>query len=167
MTEAGRYAFAPIGVVRSPYTSPEGMPIQPVGAAAVTAEVIIDDAYADGLDDLDGFSHIYMLYLFHRAGPVSLKVVPFMDTIGRGVFSTRAPNRPNPIGLSLTRLVARAGNTLTIAGVDMLDGTPVLDIKPYVPALQPDVDVRIGWMEGRSDNFAGLAADGRFRGGPR
>lgn len=167
MTDAGQYALTPIGVVRSPYTTPEGMPIQPVGATAVMAEVVIDDAYRDGLDDLDGFSHIYLLYLFHRAGPVSLKVVPFMDTIARGVFSTRAPSRPNPIGLSLTRLVARDGNTLTIAGVDILDGTPVLDIKPYVPALQPDVGVRIGWMEGRSDNFAGLAADGRFRGEPR
>lgn len=163
MTEAANIVFTPIGVVRSPFTTTQGMPIQPTVAREVTAEVVIDAAFAEGLADLEGFSHIYLIYVFHRAGPTRLKVVPFIDTVARGLFSTRAPNRPNPIGLSLTRLIGRTDNILHIAGVDILDGTPVLDIKPYVPALQPDGDVRIGWMEGRTGAIAGPSADARLR----
>lgn len=163
MTAIASIVFTPIGVVHSPFTTVRGMPIQPSGAADVTADVVIDDNLAEGLADLDGFSHIYLIYVFHRAGPLKLKVVPFIDTVARGLFSTRAPSRPNPIGLSLVRLLGRSGNTLHIAGVDILDGTPVLDIKPYIPALQPDNGVRIGWMEGRTGAIAGLAADERFR----
>lgn len=163
MSECEPLVFTPIGVVRSPFTTTESMPIQPIGAVAVTAEVVIDDAYAAGLADLDGFSHIYLLYHFHRSGPAKLRVVPFLDTVARGVFATRAPSRPNPIGLSLTRLIGRSGNTLYIAGVDILDATPVLDIKPYVPALEPAGEVvRIGWMEGKAETMASFAADARF-----
>lgn len=165
MTETGRIVFTPIGIVRSPFTSTDGMPIQPVGAADVTAEVVIDEAFADGLADLDGFSHILLVYVFHRAGPAKLSVVPFLDTVARGVFATRAPTRPNPIGLSLTRLIGRSGNILRIAGVDILDETPVLDIKPYIPALDAAGDVRVGWLEGKTETSFSRVADARFRSG--
>lgn len=166
MSRAAPIVFTPIGFVRSPFTSTEGMPIQPTGAPAVEAEIVIDDAFADALADLDGFSHIYLLYHFHRSGPAKLRVVPFLDTVARGVFATRAPSRPNPIGLSLTRLIGRSGNILRIVGVDILDATPVLDIKPYVPALEPAGNgVRIGWMAGRAEAMADLTADGRFGAG--
>lgn len=165
MTETGRIVFTPIGIVRSPFTSTAGMPIQPVGAAHVTAEVVIDEAFVDGLADLEGFSHILLVYLFHRAGPAKLSVVPFLDTVARGVFATRAPTRPNPIGLSLTRLIGRSGNILRIAGVDILDETPVLDIKPYIPAFDAAGDVRVGWLEDKTEAAFSRVADARFRSG--
>ena len=140
------------------------MPIQPVGAAPASGEIIIDEAYAEGLRDLEGFSHIILLYVFHRAGPLRLSVVPFLDTQPRGVFATRAPSRPNPIGLSLVRLVGRDGCVLSIAGIDMLDGTPVLDIKPYIPSLEPVSGVRLGWLEGKAEGMAAHTADDRFGG---
>lgn len=159
-----RFVFTPIGVVRSPFDTAEGMPIQPVGATPATGEVIVEEVYAEGLRDLDGFSHIHLLYVFHRAGPPRLSVVPFLDTEPRGVFATRAPSRPNPIGLSLVRLVGRGGRVLRIEGVDMLDGTPVLDIKPYIPSLEPTGGVRVGWLEGKAQAMAARTADGRFGG---
>lgn len=164
-----RFAFTPIGVVRSPYTETKGMPIQPMGGAGVMAEVVVDEAYAEGLKDLDGFSHIYLLYVFHRAAPrgfeaAELTVVPFADNSPRGVFATRAPNRPNPIGLSLVRLTGRIGAILRIESVDILDGTPVLDIKPFIPALEPKGDITIGWLEGKAEAMGTLIADDRFRG---
>jgi tRNA-Thr(GGU) m(6)t(6)A37 methyltransferase TsaA len=159
------FVFTPIGVVRSPFTGAAGTPIQPGGARPVVGEVVVDEAYAEGLSDLDGFSHILLLYVFHRAGPARLAVVPFLDTVPRGVFATRAPSRPNPIGLSLVRLTGRAGCVLAIEGVDMLDGTPVLDIKPYIPSLEPASGVRLGWLEGKADAMAAQRADDRFNGG--
>jgi tRNA-Thr(GGU) m(6)t(6)A37 methyltransferase TsaA len=159
------FVFTPIGVVRSPFTGAAGTPIQPGGARPVVGEVVVDEAYAEGLSDLDGFSHILLLYVFHRAGPARLAVVPFLDTVPRGVFATRAPSRPNPIGLSLVRLTGRAGCVLAIEGVDMLDGTPVLDIKPYIPSLEPAGGVRLGWLEGKADAMAAQRADDRFNGG--
>jgi tRNA-Thr(GGU) m(6)t(6)A37 methyltransferase TsaA len=147
-------SFVPIGIVRSPFTDAVGTPVQPTAAADVAAEVIIDDAYAAGLKDLDGFSHIVLLFVLDRAGPVRLLVKPYLDTVQRGVFATRSPHRPNPIGLSITRLVRRDGNVLHIAGVDILDGSPVLDIKPYIPDLNPHGGVRVGWLSGRTGAFA-------------
>lgn len=157
------FVFAPIGVVRSPFTEPAGTPIQPLGAEPVMGKLVVGEAYAEGLADLDGFSHIYLLYVFHRAGPPRLSVVPFLDAVPRGVFATRAPSRPNPIGLSLVRLIGRDGCTLAIEGVDMLDGTPVLDIKPYIPSLEPSAGVRLGWLEGKAEAMAAQRADDRFR----
>lgn len=156
------FVFTPIGVVRSPFTGAAGTPIQPGGARPVPGEVVVDEAYAEGLSDLDGFSHIHLLYVFHRAGPPRLRVVPFLDTVARGVFATRAPSRPNPIGLSLVRLVGLAGRVLAIEGVDMLDGTPVLDIKPHIPSLEPKGGVRLGWLEGKAAAMGARTADGRF-----
>jgi tRNA-Thr(GGU) m(6)t(6)A37 methyltransferase TsaA len=149
-----QYVFKPIGIVRSPFTQLERTPVQPIGVADVSGTVVIHDEFAPGLQDLDGFSHIFLLYVFHRAKATGLRVKPYLGDEEHGVFATRSPHRPNPIGLSLVRLVSRDGNVLRIAGVDMLDGTPVLDIKIYIPHLNPGGEVRIGWLTGRTDGFA-------------
>ncbi len=154
--------FTPIGTIRSPFTNPEGMPIQPAGASGVKGTVEVLSAYKDGLDDLNGFSHIILLYLFHRSRGFKLKVVPFMDTTLRGVFATRAPKRPNPIGLSVVRLERIEGRVLHIEGVDVLDGTPLLDIKPYVPEFDAQVEVRTGWLDQAGKKAQDKRSDGRF-----
>lgn len=139
--------YEPIGVVHSPFTSLEGMPIQPSRARGVQATVEVYPRFEEGLEDLDGFSHITLLCHFHRAKDYRLKVVPFLDTQLRGLFSTRAPSRPNPIGLSVVRLLRIEENILSIQDVDLLDGTPVLDIKPYVNEFDERDDLRMGWLE--------------------
>ncbi len=154
--------ITPIGTIRSPFTDPEGMPIQPVGAPSVRGQVEVLPAYQDGLRDLDGFSHVILLYLFHRSRGFELKVVPFLDTTPRGVFATRAPKRPNPIGLSVVQLERIEGRILHVAGIDVLDGTPLLDIKPYVPDFDEQVEVRTGWLEEVSKRAKGKRADDRF-----
>ena len=124
----------PIGVIHSPYTSVSGMPIQSAAGAETRGHVEVFARFAEGLRDLSGFSHVILLYYFHRSGEPALTVTPFLDKHPRGIFATRAPKRPNPIGISTVRLLAIEGNRLHIEGVDILDGTPLLDIKPYVPA---------------------------------
>ncbi len=157
-----RVGFTPIGTIRSPFKEPDGMPIQPSGASGVKGTVEVLSKYADGLHDLDGFSHIILLYLFHRSRGFELQVVPFMDTVLRGVFATRAPRRPNPIGLSVVRLGRVEGRVLQVEGVDVLDGTPLLDIKPYVPDFDAPVQVRTGWLEETSKKAQDKRSDGRF-----
>jgi len=154
--------FTPIGTIRSPFTDLEGMPIQPAGATDVKGSVEVLAAYADGLQDLDGFSHIILLYQFHRSSSFKLKVVPFMDTTLRGVFATRAPKRPNPIGLSVVRLERIDGRILHVEGVDVLDGTPLLDIKPYVPDFDGQGKIRTGWLEQAGRKAQDKRSDGRF-----
>lgn len=152
-----------IGVVSSPFTSPQGMPIQ---AAASEAEGTIEvhTEFAEGLADLDGFDHLIVLYRFHLAASESLRVTPFLDDVQRGVFATRAPVRPNHIGLSVVKLLRVAGNVLHIGNVDMVSGTPVIDIKPYVPAFDyPGGDGRIGWFAGKLGNVGAMRADDRMR----
>jgi tRNA (adenine37-N6)-methyltransferase len=153
----------PIGIIRSPFTSLEGMPIQPAGAAGIAGTVEVRADLAEGLDDLDGFSHVILLYHFHRSDGYKLKVVPFMDTEPRGLFATRAPRRPNPIGLSVVRLVRVEGSVLHVEGVDVLDGTPLLDIKPFVPAFEVEGSaVRTGWLDGQGKAPGEHRADDRF-----
>jgi tRNA-Thr(GGU) m(6)t(6)A37 methyltransferase TsaA len=152
-----------IGVIRSPYTELAGMPIQPPGAAGVTGSVELLPAYADGLRDLDGFSHIILLYVFDRSVGYELAVVPFLDGKRRGVFATRAPRRPNPIGMSVVRLDRIQGRILHVEGVDVLDGTPLLDIKPYVPAFDAPASCRTGWLEEAGGQVRDKRSDGRFR----
>ena len=156
--------YSPIGTIHSPFREPKGMPIQPSGAKGVegTAEVV--DEYAPGLQDLEGFSHIILIYHMHLASGWSLKVKPFLDPEKHGVFATRAPARPNPIGLSIVRLVRIEGATLHIEGVDVVDGTPLLDVKPYVPAFDGPRVERIGWLEDRVKNAADTRSDDRFTG---
>lgn len=151
-----------IGTIHSPFTSLEGMPIQPVGASSIKGTIDVFEAYVDGLQDLDSFSHIMLLYLFHRSQGFKLKVLPFMDSEARGVFATRAPKRPNPIGLSIVRLEKVEGNVLYIENVDILDGTPLLDIKPYVPDFDPQGEIRTGWLDKTSKTALDKRSDSRF-----
>ena len=153
----------PIGVIRTPYQRIEGMPIQPSGAAETTGQVILEDAYADGLADLEGFSHIYLIYLFHFSKGFELRIKPFLDDQRRGVFATRAPRRPNPIGLSVVALVRREANVLHVRGIDVVDQTPLLDIKPYVPAFDAPASVRVGGLEKAARRSARVRSDGRFK----
>lgn len=153
--------YKPIGIVHSPFKEPEGTPIQPSRAKNAEGTVEVFEEFVEGLQDLDGFSHIILLCHLHKARSYRLKVVPFLDTQLRGLFATRAPSRPNPIGLSVVELLGIDGNTLTIQGVDFLDGTPVLDIKPYVGEFDDRGQTRAGWLEQvrKQTNVA----DDRFR----
>jgi tRNA-Thr(GGU) m(6)t(6)A37 methyltransferase TsaA len=155
-------AFRQIGTIYSPYTSTSEMPIQPRGALGVAGRVEVLPEYADGLTDLSGFSHIYLLYVFHVTAGMQLCVVPFLDSQQHGVFATRAPTRPNPLGLSVVRLREVRDNVLVVENLDVLDGTPLLDIKPYVPAFDHwDVD-STGWLTHQHHRAAATPADGRF-----
>jgi tRNA-Thr(GGU) m(6)t(6)A37 methyltransferase TsaA len=154
--------FEPIGVSRTPFSKPEGMPIQPAGAVGVKGMVEVFEAYRDGLADLDGFSHVILLYHLHLSEGHKLRVVPFMDSVPRGVFSTRAPRRPNPIGLSVVRLDRIEDGVLHVQNVDMVDGTPLLDIKPYVPEFDHQLDIRTGWLEEARKKVSERRSDNRF-----
>lgn len=151
-----------IGVIRSPFDTLANMPIQPRGAAGIEGEVIVDPAYAEGLADLEGFSHVYLIYQFHCAPRTELTVIPFMDDKPRGVFSTRSPLRPNHIGLSIVELVSVRENKLAVRGVDILDGTPLLDIKPYIAVFDKVAESRSGWLSADDCEVAEKRADSRF-----
>jgi tRNA-Thr(GGU) m(6)t(6)A37 methyltransferase TsaA len=155
--------YHPIGVIHSPFSQLEGMPIQPSRARGVSGKVEVFPEFEQGLKDLDGFSHIILLYHFHKVAGYSLHVVPFLDTELRGLFATRAPKRPNPIGLSVVRLEGIQGNHLSILDLDILDGTPVLDIKPYVPEFDESAEVQIGWLEGARRQRLEAISDDRFK----
>ena len=154
--------YRPIGIIHSPFKEPEGTPIQPPASDAEGTVEIFPD-YAEGLKDLDGFSHIVLLYHFHRAGKPELVVRPFMDTESRGIFAIRAPSRPNSIGFSVVRLLGIEGNTLHVRGLDVLDETPLLDIKPYVPKFDSVDAEKIGWLEDNLRKLDAARDDGRFR----
>lgn len=154
--------FESIGIIHSPFRTLTGMPIQPAGAAGVPGTVEVNAEYRAGLQDLDGFSHVILLYHFHGSRGFDLQVVPFMDTQPHGVFATRAPKRPNPLGLSVVRLDRIEGGMMHILDVDVLDGTPLLDIKPYVPAFDAQGAVRAGWIESARRSVAEHQADDRF-----
>ncbi len=153
----------PIGTIHSPFTNLDGMPIQPTGAAGVKGTVQVFEAFQPGLKDLGGFSHIILLYLFHLSEGYNLQVIPFMDSVSRGVFATRAPKRPNPIGLSVVRLDKIENGILHIRNVDVLDGTPLLDIKPYVPAFDHPEKVQTGWIENSKGGVSTKKSDDRFK----
>ena len=155
--------FMSIGVIRTPFAGLEGMPIQPGGARDALGTLELLPELAPALADLDGFSHIYLLYCFHRSEGFSMVVTPYLDDTPRGLFATRAPRRPNPIGLSLVELVGVAGNVVTVRGIDVLDGTPLLDVKPYAPAFDaPAGTVRSGWLDRGRGDVAEARSDGRF-----
>jgi len=154
--------YEAIGVIHSPFTELAGMPIQPAGAAGVKGTVELFPAFADGIRDLDGFSHVILLYHFHRVMGCNLIVTPFMDSEPRGVFATRAPKRPNPIGLSVVKLRRIEGLTLHVENVDILDGTPLLDIKPYVPEFDQFAAERVGWLDRARATVHKKKSDGRF-----
>jgi len=155
--------YKPIGVVDTPFQDIRGMPIQPAGAPNAQGQVHIFPQYAEGLEGLEVFSHIILIYHFHRVERAELTVVPFLDSEHHGVFCTRAPARPNPIGLSVVLLEARDGNTLQVSGVDILNKTPLLDIKPYVPAFDRYSPERIGWYAKAEGQANITKSDDRFR----
>ncbi|MFH1116394.1 MAG: tRNA (N6-threonylcarbamoyladenosine(37)-N6)-methyltransferase TrmO [Pseudomonadota bacterium] len=154
--------FKPIGVIRTPFTDVEGMPIQWMGAEGVKGEVVLNADLEAGLKDLDGFSHVMLFYYFHQSNGCSLHVVPFLDRTPRGVFATRVPRRPNGIGISVVRLTGIRGAVLDIEDVDILDGTPLLDIKPFVPQFDNREVQSAGWFTKRADNAVVVRADRRF-----
>lgn len=154
--------FKPIGAIHSPFHDPVGVPIQPQAGAGVKGKVVLDPTYSEGLKDLEGFSHLILVYYFHKSGQGDLLVKPFLDDQKRGVFATRAPRRPNGIGISIVKLLGIQDNILEIENLDILNGTPLLDIKPYIPDFDHNADVRVGWLEKQRDKIPGKQADDRF-----
>jgi tRNA (adenine37-N6)-methyltransferase len=152
--EHGEFQFRAIGIIHSPFQEPAQTPIQPVFAGDVRGRVEVFSEYAEGLADLEGFSHVHLIYLFDRAGQMKLRVKPFLQDVEHGVFATRSPLRPNPIGMSIVRLIGRQGATLHVAELDILDGTPLLDIKPFAPRFDLRAETRAGWMEQVDDATA-------------
>jgi tRNA (adenine37-N6)-methyltransferase len=155
--------FSPIGVIHSPFTDLAQMPIQPRSKASASGTVEVFPEFTQGLTDLDGFSHIILLYHLHKAGKARLLVTPFLDSQAHGVFATRAPVRPNPIGLSVVQLERIEGDLLYVDGLDILDGTPLLDIKPYIPSFDEHAEYRIGWLEGLDGKLSSTLSDDRFK----
>lgn len=154
--------YTPIGVIHTPFTDTAGVPIQPRAAKGIKGSIEILPEYTEGLQDLAGFSHIILLYHLHLSKGYSLKVTPFLDNTLRGLFATRAPKRPNPIGLSVVKLITIKGSTLIIEEIDVVDGTPLLDIKPYVPEFDKQKTFRIGWLTKRVKDLKNKKADKRF-----
>ena len=135
-----------IGIIHSPFKENVGIPRQSVGASDINGSIEVFDDYSTGLQDLDGFSHIVVIFHLHRVKRASLKAYPPWDDREHGVFATRSPYRPNPIGVSIVKLETIEQNIVHISGIDMADGSPVLDIKPYVPDLNPSEGIKIGWL---------------------
>jgi tRNA-Thr(GGU) m(6)t(6)A37 methyltransferase TsaA len=153
-------ALQVIGHIRTPFGAPAGTPIQPAYAAAAEGEVVVAERFAAALDDLEGFERVWLLYWMDRVASFRPHVVPYRDTRERGLFATRSPCRPNPLGLSVVRLLERRGRVLRVADVDMLDDTPLLDIKPYVPAFDAHPTARAGWLD--TQGVDRRVADDRF-----
>ena len=154
--------LAPIGVIHSPFQRLDEMPIQPSSETSAPGTVEIYPQFAAGLKDLEGFSHLILIYCFHKASRVALTVTPFLDSEPRGVFATRVPVRPNPIGLSVVPLRKVEACTLFVDRLDVLDGTPLLDLKPYVPEFDQGTQVRTGWLERAQGQVRRARSDGRF-----
>lgn len=151
-----------IGIIKTPFDSKEGMPIQPSGAEGIIGTIEIYTEYSEGLKDLDGFSHIILIYHLHESKDYKLMVKPFMDDVLRGVFATRAPKRPNAIGLSVVKLSKVEGNILHIENIDVLNNTPLLDIKPFIPDVDSPMVEKLGWLQNKSDKMKEKKSDNRF-----
>ena len=152
----------PIGTIHSPFKKIHGTPIQPAAARGIKGKLVLEEKYGEGLKDLDGFSHIIIIYFFHLVKDYSLKVKPFMDNSVRGLFATRAPSRPNPIGISVVRLLDVSRNIVHIQDIDVVDGTPLLDIKPFIQEFSSRDTVKKGWLEKRVKDLPDKKDDGRF-----
>ena len=155
--------YQPIGIIHSPFKTVEGIPIQPCGAEGVQGSIEIDDEYVAGMKDLNDFSHIILVYHLHLVKGYSLDVVPFLDSRSHGVFATRAPKRPNPIGISVVEILRIRDNMIYVANIDVIDGTPLLDIKPHVNMFDSVEREKIGWYHGRVENATKIKSDGRFK----
>ena len=159
-----KVTYRTIGIIHSPFKEPEGTPIQPNAAKDVKGIVEIFPEYQRGLKDINGFSHIILIYHFHLSKNYLLEVKPYMDDSLHGLFATRAPARPNPIGLSVVRLIKVEKNKLYIKDIDAVDGTPLLDLKPFVPEFNSLDIMKIGWLEKNIKKLGNARDDGRFRG---
>lgn len=151
-----------IGTLYSPYQTAAGTPIQSAYAGGAEGRVVLDPAYERALDDIEGFERLWLIYWMDRVGPFQPKVIPYRDDREHGLFATRSPTRPNPIGMSVVRLLGREGCELCVADIDVLDGTPLLDIKPYVPEFDAHPVSRAGWFDSAAVDRR--RADGRFHG---
>jgi tRNA-Thr(GGU) m(6)t(6)A37 methyltransferase TsaA len=154
--------YKPIGIVHSPFKKPQNVPIQSVAAKGIKGGIEVAREYIEGLKDLEGFSHIILIYHCHLSSHYSLTVKPYLDENLHGVFSTRAPSRPNPIGVSIVRLTKIEDNIIHIQDLDIIDGTPLLDIKPYVPKFDQRNATRIGWLKDNIKNLSAIRDDNRF-----
>ena len=154
-----------IGTIHTEFKKIEGMPIQPTGAKGIKGTIEIKDQYIDGLKDLKDFSHIHIIYLLHKVEGYMLEVKPFMDDNTHGVFATRSPKRPNRIGMSVVKVIDVKDNKVCVENIDVLDETPLLDIKPYVPQLYEDTidDLKIGWFENNHKKAKSQKSDDRFK----
>lgn len=157
------FTYTPIGTIHTPFFDIAGMPIQPAGARGTKGTVEIFPRYREGLRDLDGFERVILIFALHQCTDHLLTVTPFLDTVPRGIFATRSPKRPNAIGLSVVRLISVEEGTITIEDVDMVDGTPLLDMKPYVPEFDACPDSRCGWFESVARHARTVRSDDRFR----
>ena len=163
MHEQNMIQFTSIGCVHSPHQDLAGMPIQPPAAKQFSGTIEIYPEFLDGLKDIEGFTRLMLIYHLHKSAGCNLTVKPFLDTQSHGVFATRVPKRPNAIGFSVVRLLKREGDLLHIGEVDILDGTPLLDIKPYVPAFDAYQNERYGWFEGKLTDIEAARSDDRFK----
>jgi tRNA (adenine37-N6)-methyltransferase len=154
--------YHPIGIIHTPFKHQKGTPIQSVGGADISATIEIFPEYADGLKDIEGFSHLILIYHMHLVKESHLQVTPFLDCTEHGIFATRAPVRPNPIGLSIVQLKKVEGTLLYIKEIDILDGSPLLDLKPFVPMFDTRDAVTTGWFENNIKDISKIKDDGRF-----
>ena len=152
----------PIGLVHSPFKEPKGTPIQASGAKGIQGKIEVFPEFKAGLKDLEDFSHIILIYHLHLIKETSLEVKPFLDNNTHGVFATRAPGRPNSIGISVVRLVGIDNSILTVKDFDIIDGTPVLDIKPYISEFDYRDVTKNGWYKENVHNLSESKDDGRF-----
>lgn len=154
--------FKPIGIIHSPHKELAKIPIQPVFCKGIEGRVILKEEYFDGLKDLDGFSHIFLFYFFHKSNKTSILIKPYLEDKEHGIFATRAPHRPNKLGMSLVRLNGIKDNILYVSDIDILDGTPLIDIKPYVKRFDSRENVRSGWQENVDDRVASVRGLRKF-----
>jgi tRNA-Thr(GGU) m(6)t(6)A37 methyltransferase TsaA len=154
--------YKQIGTIYSPFENKEGMPIQAISANGIKGKIEINKDLEEGLYGLDGFSHILLIYSFHKSEGFDLKTKPFLSNKFFGVFATRAPKRPNAIGISVVKMLRINNNIIEIENVDVLNGTPLLDIKPYVPEFDIHKAEKIGWLENKVSEIAQKKSDTRF-----
>jgi len=148
--------FHPIGVIHSPHKVMSKTPIQPVFCSDIKGTVVLDAEYADGLKDLQGFSHIYLFYYFHQSQKTCLRLKPYLSDQEHGIFATRAPHRPNKLGMSVVRLMKIEDTILHVKDIDILDGTPLFDIKPYIQRFDSRENIRSGWQDTIPDDVASV-----------
>jgi tRNA-Thr(GGU) m(6)t(6)A37 methyltransferase TsaA len=156
--------YKPIGFIHSPFKDLENMPIQPAGKTSAPGTIDISPQLSEGLKDVEGFSHVILIYHFHEVRRQQLSVTPFLDQQPRGIFATRAPTRPNPVGFSVVKVLKVEGNRLYVDDVDILDGTPLIDLKPYVPEFDIRPGARAGWLEDARGRVQEMTSDDRFKG---